>query len=267
MLAHRAPSFKRVESVVTPSSQQTLERNRQGGCGQLVVGALPGAAPDVVAHAITEMKRLSPLLVVKLIREPSEQILNLLAQRKIDLAMGCFSHPLQHNDIDYEVLADESLCVFARRGHPLARFERLDLRWLAQCAWLLQPPVSPARQIMEQEFGQLGMKTPSLYVECTSIFTTLQFVQKSDAVTVLPESVVRDQLQAGLLVRLPVSLGGNLCGLGILTRRGEVLGSAAQQLADVLRGHCATVEGPAMPVTQGPPAESSQFGQVGIRTR
>jgi DNA-binding transcriptional LysR family regulator len=45
---------------------------------------------------------------------------------------------------------------------------------------------------MEQEFGQAGMRTPADIVECNSIFATIQLVQKSDAVTVLPESVVRD---------------------------------------------------------------------------
>lgn len=64
---------------------QDLDSKRQGGFGQLMVGAIMGAAPDVVAHAVTEMKRLRPLLVVKLLGETSDEILNLLAQRRIDL--------------------------------------------------------------------------------------------------------------------------------------------------------------------------------------
>lgn len=226
---------------------QDLDSKRQGGFGQLMVGAIMGAAPDVVAHAVAEMKRLRPLLVVKLLGETSDEILNLLAQRRIDLAVGRFSQILQHNDIDYEVLGNELLCLVARRDHPLSRLKHVELRSLSQCSWVLQPLTSPARQIMEQEFGEVGMRTPADIIECTSIFATLQLVQKSDAVTVLPESVVRDHLDAGLLLRLPLTVGKNLPGFGILTRRGEPLSAVAVEFIQALRRHGTMLEQLAAP--------------------
>jgi DNA-binding transcriptional LysR family regulator len=221
---------------------QELEEKRRGGYGQLIVGAIMGAAPDVVAHAVAEMKRLRPLLVVKLLGETSDEILLLLTQRKIDLAVGRFSHILQHNDIDYEVLGNEVLCIVARKHHPLLKISKLELQTLSSSAWILQPLTSPARQIMEQEFGEAGMMTPADVVECSSIFATLQLVQKSDAITVLPESVVRDHLMAGLLVRLPLAVGKNLPGFGILTRRGEPLSNAAVEFIHSLRKYAAQME-------------------------
>ncbi len=63
----------------------------------------------------------------------------------------------------------------------------------------------------------------------------MQLLQKSDAVSMLPESVVRDHLQAGLLVRLPLTVGRSLPGFGILSRRGEPLSVAAGELVESLR--------------------------------
>jgi DNA-binding transcriptional LysR family regulator len=77
--------------------------------------------------------------------------------------------------------------------------------------------------------------TPANLVECTSIFATLQLLQKSDAISMLPESVVRDHLNAGLLVRLPLTVGQSLPGFGILTRRGEALSPIAAELVESLR--------------------------------
>jgi DNA-binding transcriptional LysR family regulator len=151
------------------------------------------------------------------------------------LAVGRFSNPLQHNQIDYEDLGNEELCIVARTGHPLARHKQLQLSMLAETPWILQPLTSPARQIIEQDFGQLGMKTPPDLVECTSIFATLQLLQKSDAVAMLPESVVRDYLNAGLLVQLPLVVGKSLPGFGILTRRGETTTSNAAGFIRALR--------------------------------
>lgn len=221
---------------------QELEHKRKGGYGQLLIGAIMGAAPDVVGRAVADIKQRRPLLVVKLLGETSDEILNLLMERKIDLAVGRFSNPLQHNDVDYEVLGNEALCIVARKDHPLARVRRLRLRQLEPSPWILQPMTSPARQIIEQDFGQAGMKTPANIVESTSIFATLQLVQKSDAVTMLPESVVRDHLSAGLLVRLPLTVGKSLPGFGVLSRRSEPLSGTATEFVQALRRYGALME-------------------------
>lgn len=221
---------------------QDLDNKRTGGYGQLVIGAIMGAAPDVVARAMADIKQSRPLLSVKLLGETSDEILHLLMAGKIDLAVGRFSNALQHNDIDYEVLGNEVLCIVARKDHPLSRVRRLNLRRLEKSPWILQPLTSPARQIIEQEFGVAGMITPANIVESTSIFATLQLLQKSDAVTMLPESVVRDHLSAGLLVRLPLTVGKSLPGFGILSRRGEALSAAAVEFVQALRKYGALME-------------------------
>jgi DNA-binding transcriptional LysR family regulator len=218
-----------------------LQYKRDGGFGKLVVGAIMGAAPDIVALAVIDMKKRRPLLAVKLLGETSDQVITLLEQCKIDLAIGRFSRLRQHDEIGYEDLGNEVLCAVARKDHPLSARAQLDLVSLTDAAWILQPLTSPARQIIEQEFGQAGAKSPADIVECSSIFATLQLVQKSDAITILPESVVRDHLTAGFLVRLPLGVGKHLPGFGILTRRGEPLSQVALEFIECLRGYGASM--------------------------
>ncbi|MCW2243831.1 LysR family transcriptional regulator [Azospirillum canadense] len=225
---------------------EDLDDKRRGGYGQLVVGAIMGAAPDLVARAVADLKAKRPLLVVRLLGETSDEILDLLAERKIDLAVGRFAGPLQHNEFDFEPLANETLYVVARAGHPLAGMPTLELRDLAELPWVVQPLTSPARQLLEQEFAQARMATPANLVEASSIFATLQLLQTSDAVAVLPESVVRDHLRAGLLGRLALVIGKNLTGFGILTRKGELPSAVAVEFLRALRHYAqAIVPGPA----------------------
>jgi DNA-binding transcriptional LysR family regulator len=221
---------------------EDLEDKRRGGYGQLNVGAIMGAAPDVVARAVTDIKGRRPLLAVRLLGETSDELLNLLVQRKIELAVGRFSAAQQHNEISFEALGNEILYLVVRPKHPLCRAKSIKLRSLNGCAWVLMPLSAPSRQIIEQEFGQLGMASPTDVIECSSIFATLQLVQKSDAITMLPESVVRDHLKARLLVRLPVKVGKNLPGFGIMTRRDEPLSAVAMDFADCLRRYGAQME-------------------------
>ena len=67
---------------------QDLESNAAGGYGQLMIGAIMGAAPDVVARAMADIKQKRPLLAIRLLGERSDEIITLLLERKIDLAVG-----------------------------------------------------------------------------------------------------------------------------------------------------------------------------------
>jgi len=86
--------------------------------------------------------------------------------------------------------------------------------------------------------------TPSNIIECSSIFATLQLVQKADAVTNLPESAARDHLLAALLIRPPIVVGKNFPGFGILTRRDEPLSATALEFIDCLRRYGARMARP-----------------------
>ena len=137
-----------------------LEAKRRGGFGQLVVGGIMGAAPDVVARAVADLKKKRPLLAVRILGETSDQLLDLLQRRELDLAVGRFSAPMQHNRFDFEPLANELLCAVVRKGHPLCRARALTLADLMGWPWVLQLLSSPARQLMEDEFAQANLRTP-----------------------------------------------------------------------------------------------------------
>ncbi|WP_028006890.1 LysR substrate-binding domain-containing protein [Solimonas flava] len=217
-----------------------LEVKRRGGHGQLTVGAIMGAAPDLLAMAVADLKAERPLLNVRILGETSDQIVELLQRGQIDFALGRFTHPLQHNEFDFEPLANESMRLIVRAGHPLGSRHSLRLAELIELPWVLQPLTSPARRLFEEELAHARLASPGNVVECGSIFATLQLVQNSDAIAMLPEPVVRDHLRAKLLVMLPIEIGRNLEGFGILTRKHETLAEPAERFAALLRQYSQT---------------------------
>ncbi|MDR5739657.1 MULTISPECIES: LysR family transcriptional regulator [unclassified Caballeronia] len=216
-----------------------LDNKRRGGHGQLTVGAIMGAAPDVLAMAVTELKSERPLLNVRILGETSDQVVQLLHRREVDLALGRLTTPLQHNDFDFEPLAREAMRLVVRATHPLAAKTSLALDTLVGWPWILQPITSPARGLFEEELARAGLTTPADIVECASIFATLQLLQNSDAVAMLPESVVRDYLRAGLLAELPIEIGKSLSGFGLLRRKSETLSEPAEYFIALLRKYSA----------------------------
>ncbi|NKJ49009.1 LysR family transcriptional regulator [Burkholderia sp. SG-MS1] len=221
-----------------------LEIKRRGGHGQLTVGAIMGAAPDVLAMAVAEMKVERPLLNVRILGETSDQVVQLLHRREVDVALGRLTNPLLHNDLDFEPLARETMRLVVRASHPLLRAETVSLDALMPWPWILQPITSPARNLFEEELANAGLATPANVVECASIFATLQLLQNSDAVAMLPESVVRDYLRAKILVQLPLEIGKSLAGFGLLRRKEEPLAEPAEYFIALLRKYsAATVTG------------------------
>lgn len=216
-----------------------LDAKRRGGHGQLTVGAIMGAAPDVLAMAVAELKSERPLLNVRILGETSDQVVQLLHRREVDLALGRLTTPLQHNDFDFEPLAREAMRLVVRAGHPLADKAALALDMLVSWPWILQPITSPARGLFEDELARAGLTTPADIVECASIFATLQLLQNSEAVAMLPESVVRDYLRAQLLVELPIEIGKRLSGFGLLRRKFETLSEPAEYFIALLRKYSA----------------------------
>lgn len=227
---------------------EDLEVKRKGGHGQLTVGAIMGAAPDVLALAVAALKTERPLLNLRILGETSDQIVQLLYRREIELALARFTTSLQHNDFHFEPLARETLVLIVRTRHPLARRAAVSLAELVQWPWVVQPVTSPARVLFEEELARAGLNTPSNLTECGSVFATLQLVETYDAIAMLPESVVRDHVRGKLLVALPIEIGKSLPGYGVLVRKEEALSEAAHHFVGLLRRF-------SQPITDAPPAK------------
>ncbi|WP_322041828.1 LysR family transcriptional regulator [Paraburkholderia sp. J67] len=214
---------------------EDLDVKRRGGHGQLTVGAIMGAAPDLLAQAVATLKTERPLLHVRILGETSDQVVQLLHRREVDLALGRLTTPLQHNDFSFEPLARETLVLVVRVRHPLARREQVTLAELMDWPWVAQPIASPARELFEGELARAGLATPMNLTESASIFATLQLLESFDAVAMLPESVVRDHVRGKLLTVLPLEIGKSLPGFGVLTRKGEALAEPAEHFVGLLR--------------------------------
>jgi DNA-binding transcriptional LysR family regulator len=243
---------------------QHIDNKRNGGCGQLVVGAAVDVGPDVVPRSLSALKHQYPLLSVKLLSGTSDEIVGMLMDRKLDLALGTLGDARQCSVINFEALGQDPLCVVARKNHPLDHGHRLALSVLGQSAWILQSQTHRMRQIINQEFERAGLMTPQNVVECASPFSTLRLLLNSDAVAVLPHSAVFEYLRAGLLAQLPVVIHKGLVGFGVLSRRDEPLNRVATEFIELLRQHNRSINGQAAS-HEGAPSGISQKARLSSR--
>lgn len=217
---------------------EEFSARREGGYGRLSIGAITGAAPDLVARAVAEIKARRPQLSVALHGETSDGILAELEAGRLDLAVGRFSADRHKTVFTFEPLAEEQLVVVARAGHETATGAQ-SLSDLQHCVWAMQPVSNPSRQVLEAAFDSAGLPRPADFIECSSILLILNLVQESNAVALLPQAVVQAHQKAGLFTVLDIRPEIQLSGFGLVTRRKEPLQPVVLEFCEILRGRAA----------------------------
>jgi DNA-binding transcriptional LysR family regulator len=211
-----------------------IDTLREGGYGQLIVGAIPGAAPELLPAALTELKRRRPRLAISFKENSSDHLLTELEYKRLDVMIGRFTNSDQHNLFDFEPLREEPVCVVVRGSHPLVG-QRPSLAELSRWPWVLHPVTSPMRGLFETALAEAGVASPPNVIETTSTQTALQLLKSSDILSVLPRSVLQSPMSAGQFRTLPVVIGKPLDYYGIITRKGTPLSSGAADLVQALR--------------------------------
>jgi len=217
---------------------------RQGGHGLLKVGTIYAATAVALPAAIVGIKQRWPLLTLEILEGTSASLLSMLEHKQLDLVIARFTLDSHRKLFAFQALAPEPLCLVTGSQHPLAGASELPLAELGSWPWIVYPSGTPMRDRLERAFAEAGMQTPANTVETISMQTTLQLLQTAPMVAMLAESMVAPEIQAGRLTRLALPFPLVLADYGIITRRNETPGWAAQAFIDELLWGADALRGP-----------------------
>jgi DNA-binding transcriptional LysR family regulator len=207
----------------------------------LTVGATSGPAARLIARTVAELKEQRPRLDIRVLGHTDEEIVSLRLEGKVDVGVGNFGRSVQSSALHYEALRVDELRLIARRDHALAH----NPRFLEQCAWILPPKATPARQLIDKELASRGVRVLNV-IECACPSVTLQLLRETQAITMLPESAVSDEMLTDLLVRMPFKTGRPTSTFGILSRGDRPLSAPATDFVQCLH-EMAEIQRPAKP--------------------
>ena len=200
--------------------------------GQLRLGSVPGALPELVAPALAAYKREHPRVAVHLEVATSDQMLSRLARNEVDLVLGRLTEGAHDDSFEALPLLGEPQVVVVRAGHSLARRgARVDLAALAHLPWVLQPPGSPQRSRFEDALREAGLHARLDIVETASTVATTALLEHSDMAAVMPASLARHYGRLGVLAIVRFDLPMRVPAVHLIRRRARTPAPVAEAFA------------------------------------
>lgn len=195
-----------------------------GSAGRLAIGSIMAASPGRLTEALVQLKARFPLLAIDIAVDTSDRLIPQLQEGVLEIVIGREVGA----QCDFRPVDDEALAIVAGRHHPLAGASGIEFPALLAYPWILQPAGSPAREVVEREFGLHHRPMPRGLIETGSILTTLNLVDRSEMLGVIPLTVAQRNAAHGLVAIVDYAFSEKLPSYGSIVRHDRPLSVPGQ---------------------------------------
>ena len=198
------------------------------------VGALPTVSARVLPHAVKHFAETGQART-RIITGPNDYLLSLLRAGDVDLVIGRMAEPGEIAGLSFEHLYSERVVFSVRAGHPLLALKHFELKAIEPYQVLVPPPGAVILPSVERLLTSHGVTALKDDIETVSNAFGRRYTLNTDAVWIISEGVVADDVAEGHLAILPVDTTETTGPVGLTTRSGETMGYGAQLLVETIR--------------------------------
>jgi DNA-binding transcriptional LysR family regulator len=202
--------------------------------GRVRVGANESTSLYLLPELILTFRELHPDVKVEIFRYVSSHLPREVLDRNVDFALMA-SEPEDREIEAFPVLRDELALIMSPK-HPLATRSSVRVKDLGNESFIAHNVKSGSRVKVVEAFAQ--QHTPlNITLELATIETIKRFVQKRVGLAFVPRMCVREELERGVLVSVPVRGLSHTRTLWAAHRRGVSFSPAAAAFLRVLKMH------------------------------
>ncbi len=189
----------------------------EGGVS-FTVGALPTVSARILPAAVTHFSAQRYGMKPRIITGPNGYIISQLRLGEVDLVIGRMAEPDAMKGFSFEHLYSERIALVVRPGHPLLQPSVFDIGAIGGYQVLMPPPGSIIRPTVDRFLVANAIGPLADEIETVSDSFARSYTRSSDAVWIISEGVVVDDIDHGLLMRLPADMSDTLGPVGLTTR-------------------------------------------------
>jgi DNA-binding transcriptional LysR family regulator len=184
-----------------------------------------------------------PQISVRVI-QPNVMDFRELRERNVDLLLSRIPKTIVDDDLDIEVLLDDTHFVVAGAQSRWARRRNITLAELANEPWILTSnPVVDA--VLQEAFEAQGLKAPSERVTAASVLLRVHLIATGRFLSVLPDSVLRGVAKQLSFKVLPINFRIKAPPVAIIRLKNRTLSPVVQLFIEHLRAVAKSVPAPA----------------------
>lgn len=210
---------------------------------RILVGVLPNFAVQVMPEAIRRFKQTMPQVPVRVMTGTNQSLLNQLRAGELDFVLGRLAAPDEMMALYFERLYLERFAIVCRPDHPLLAPGVLEAGNATDFPVILPPYGTVIRPEIDRFLIGRGLTSFSDVIETMVPEFARKYVLLGDALWVVPQGVVADDLGSGLLSELPIDMSTTGGPVGISTRAEAGLSDEVRALIALVRAVSAQ-EGP-----------------------
>lgn len=199
-----------------------------------------GGITGCLAKVLPDFARLHPHILVQVQQADPNALRRLAAEGEVDLVVGQAPGAIP-DGWKFTPLQADRFAILAGPQHPLARRRRISLESLLRETWLALPPDSQAMLAFEALFLPTGQLPPMRLVSGRFPSLLWAMLTQDRLLTLVPLSMARQLLDAGLLVELPAPQPLPFRPQGMLIPENEDR-PAVQLLVGFVRNHLEAVD-------------------------
>jgi DNA-binding transcriptional LysR family regulator len=207
-------------AILTASRRATdaVQGHLKGTSGLVRVGGVPFFMDALISQMIAQFHQEEPEITVHQSYGNLPDLVSALDARLIDIGIVPIgsAHPGSAYEF-IEILPGRNV-VACRSGHPLLRRPRPQATDLAGFPWIAPLPGSPLMTDLQMILLSIGVSDLNIRYAGGSLMSVVNFLAESDALAVLPFSVVFALRKENRVTTLPFAIPQPDRSLGILRR-------------------------------------------------
>ncbi len=192
----------------------------------LRIGALPTVSARIMPKAMQLYIDEDLNNETKIVTGENSVLLEQLRMGELDLVVGRLAAPEKMTGLEFEHVYSEQVIFTVRTGHPLLSQSPFRLEDLREYPVLMPTRASVIRPFVERMMLSYGMAELPRQIETVSSSFGRAYVRSSDAVWIISEGVVANDLADGRMKILPVDTSETKGAVGI-TKRTDTPNSTA----------------------------------------
>jgi LysR family pca operon transcriptional activator len=198
------------------------------------VGALPTVSARILPPAVMRLAETGQVRT-RIVTGPNDYLLSLLRAGEVDLVIGRMAEPGDIAGLSFEHLYSEQVVFVVRKDHPLLGLKHFALSAVEPYQILMPPPGAVIRPAVERLLTAHGVSNLRDDIETVSNAFGRRYALMTDAVWIISQGVVADDVAEGRMVTLPVDTSETTGPVGLTMRSGETIGYDAERLLAAIR--------------------------------